>query len=250
MQASSYRAPEVEAAFGAGSWQSVVFGEMRASLESKARPFPCLFGIAGLKSDQLRFAFQERLDAAWLAPVLRAYLGAARGIGPNTSLVVFSRPGPVASLESYRRRLWSLLRELAQLDSTPWPAGISERLNDPSWEFSFAGEPVFVVCNTPAHVLRQSRRASAFMVTFQPRWVFDTVFGNSAGQSKALEAIRRRLTEYDMLPASPFLGKYGEPGVLEHEQYFIGEDNLKPACPFASLREDQAHRLNSSEEAA
>ena len=88
------------------------------------------------------------------------------------------------------------------------------------------------------------------MVTFQPRWVFDAVFGEGAGQSKALEVIRSRLADYDMLPPSPVLGRYGASGVLEHEQYFIGEDNLRPACPFASLRGDPAHRLNSNEEAA
>lgn len=133
---------------------------------------------------------------ALLAAVLRTYLGEARSLGPNTSLVAFSRPGPVASLENYRRRFWTLLRDLAQGNSTAWPAGVDERLDDPSWEFSFAGEPIFVVCNTPAHVFRQSRRASAFMVTFQPRWVFDAVFGEGAGQSNALEVIRSRLADY------------------------------------------------------
>jgi hypothetical protein len=36
---------------------------------------------------------------------------------------------------------------------------------------SFAGELIFVVRSTPAHVMRQSRRCSTFTLTFQPRWV-------------------------------------------------------------------------------
>ena len=245
-----YRAAEVEAAFGTGTWQAIVHREICANLESTARPFPCVFGVAELKADQLRFAFDDRLDADWLGGVLGAYLKAARSIGRNTSLVVFSRPGPIAGLEAYRARLWVLLRDLARLDPAPWPASVDERLDHPSWEFSFGGEPVFVVCNTPAHVLRQSRRASTFMVTFQPRWVFEEILDGGPGEAKAVSAVRRRLAAYDMLPPSPVLGKYGDPHVREHEQYFLNEGNERPRCPFVTLREDHRRTKPCNEEAA
>jgi FPC/CPF motif-containing protein YcgG len=209
-----------------------------------------VFAVAGFELDQLRFGFNDRLDGAWLAPVLKDYLRSAREFGPNTSLVAFSRPGPVAGLESFRARFWALLKDLAGQDPSPWPSGVSQSLTDSTWEFCFAGEAIFVVCNTPAHVLRQSRRASAFMVTFQPRWVFESILATPACAEKAFAKVRRRLTTYDMLPLSPALGRYGEPGVLEHEQYFLSDDNERQGCPFTSLRDDKPSSASESEKAA
>jgi FPC/CPF motif-containing protein YcgG len=146
--------------------------------------------------------------------------------------------------------MWALLRDLAQLDTEPWPATVDTRLDHPAWEFSFAGEPVFVVCNTPAHVLRQSRRASTFTVTFQPRFVFDGILDGAARSERAVAAVRRRLAAYDMVSPSPWLGRYGEVGVREHEQYFLGDDNERPRCPFVSLREDDWQTASKSEAAA
>ncbi|HEX2257549.1 MAG TPA: YqcI/YcgG family protein [Afifellaceae bacterium] len=222
-------------AHGEGTWQRLVFNELAATLTSEARPFPCVFGVNGFRTNQLRFAFLDPLDAGHLAPILRAYLAEARSYGPNTSLVVFSRPGAVGSIESYHTRFWSLLNGLASIDRTAWPEDIPQELDHPHWEFCFAGEPVFVVCNTPAHVLRQSRRASIFMLTFQPRWVFDRILGSPKAAESAFEKVRDRLRPYDFLAPSPVLGRYGEKANREFEQYFIGETNEKPKCPFAKL---------------
>ena len=245
-----FRRSEVDNAFKPHSWQGVVFKEFSASLGSAARPFPCVFGVAGFEADQLRFAFGERLEPAWLAQVLGAYLTQARDFGPNTSLVVFSRPGPVVSLEAYRSRFWATLLALSAQDRGECPPSISHYLTDPSWEFCFAGEPIFVVCNTPAHVFRQSRRASTFMLTFQPRWVFERLLGTPAAAERAFGKVRRRLKRYDMLPPSPCLGQYGQPGVLEHEQYFLMDDNERPSCPFETLPKGKPGLGKADEEAA
>ena len=53
-------------------------------------------------------------------------------------------------MSRYRRRFWDILAGLARQDDTPWPADIPEALGTPGWEFCFRGEPIFVVCNTPA----------------------------------------------------------------------------------------------------
>jgi FPC/CPF motif-containing protein YcgG len=230
---------EIEDTFGPQSWQAIVFKEFSSALTSTARPFPCIFGAAGFAADQLRYAFLDQPEAPKLAPILQAYLKEARSFGQNTSLVVFSMPGPVRSLESYRKRFWSLLRNLSHVDPAPWPAAIPERLDDPAWEFCFAGEPIFVVCNTPAHVLRQSRRASTFMLTFQPRWVFENILGTAEAAERSFGKVRKRLASYDMLPPSPVLGQYGDPGVYEHQQYFLDESNDTPKCPFAALKNDR-----------
>ena len=230
-----YNCHEVEDHFDASDWRAIVFKEFEATLLSETRPFPCVFGVAGLKTNQLRFAFADPLNGPELARTLGAYLARARTYGPNTSLVVFSRPGPALPLETYRRRFWSILSELAACDDHPWPGDIPEALDTPGWEFSFAGEPIFVVCNTPAHVMRQSRRATTFMMTFQPRWVFDSILGSEAAAERAYAKVRSRLANFDLLPASPALGRYGEAGNREFAQYFLGDDNERAQCPFHSL---------------
>jgi len=221
--------------FDKNAWQRILLNEFEATLLSEARPFPCVFGVAGLKANSLRFCFPDPLTAHNLADTLAAYLRVAREFGPNTSLVVISKPGPVRGLEAYRRRFWSLLGDLSMIDDAPWPDEIPERMDTPGWEFSFAGEPIFVVCNTPAHVQRQSRRSTSFMITFQPRWVFDNILGGGAAADQAFGKVRDRLANYDLLPASPALGKYGDPDNREFAQYFLGDDNERARCPFHSL---------------
>jgi len=227
------------------AWERVIFDEFEAALTSRSRPFPCTFGVAGLKADRLRFAFVDPLTPEALAPILRAYLATARDIGPMTSLVVFARPGPVQPTEAYRDRFWALLDGLARLDDGPRPAGVAPELDDPTWEFCFAGEPVFVVCNTPAHVLRQSRRASGFMITFQPRWVFEGITdSDDPAAQRALATVRKLLAAYDAVPPAPVLGSYGAPDNREYAQYFIDDSNTVPACPFHRLgdrREPRKH---------
>jgi uncharacterized protein len=227
------------------SWQRVLFSEFEATLTSSSRPFPCTFGVSGLKSDQLRYIFLDPFSPETLAPALRAYLSCARSIGRMTSLVAFGRPGPVQCIEAYRERFWALLDGLEAMDDTLRPEGFSRNLDDATWEFCFAGEPIFVVCNTPAHVLRQSRRSTGFMVTFQPRWVFEGITDTDEPRAqRALASVRRLLHDFDAIEPAPFLGKFGDPENREFRQYFIDDTNDAPQCPFhrlgESVSDDQA----------
>lgn len=227
---------EVQARYYKPGWQRIVFAEFESTLTSKSRPFPCVFGVTGFKTDQLRFAFLDQFDALSIAPVLGEYLASARNLGRMTSLVLFARPGPVRSIDAYRQQFWKLLDELEGLDEAPRPEGVSEQMDTESWEFCFAGEPTFVVCNSPAHVLRQSRRSTSFMLTFQPRWVFDGITdSDDSAMLRALRTIRERLSNFDAVTPAPFLGKYGEPENREYQQYFIDDSNTAPACPFHAL---------------
>lgn len=227
---------DVFAAFSGNAWQLGLFREFEATVSSETRPFPCIFGVAGLKTNQLRFAFPDPFDAPSTAACLREYLPQARSLGPNTSLVIISRPGPVRAIDAYRRQFWALLRQLADVDRQQWPIDVPEVLDTPGWEFCFGGEPIFVVCNTPAHVLRQSRRSTSLIVTFQPRWVFDAI-GSQAIFDKAVSKIRKRLNSYDLISASPDLGRYGDTENREFAQYFLGDTNERPVCPFHALTE-------------
>jgi uncharacterized protein len=221
--------------FPDGSWQRAIYADFVESLDSASRPFPCIFGIQGLRSDQLRYTFLDAIDIPLLACALARYLSEARTLGSNTSLVVFTRPEPVRALDYYRTTFWFILDKLAEIDPEPWPPAIPQSLEDPGWEFCFAGEPIFVVCNTPAHIARQSRRSSSFMVTFQPRWVFDKILGTEKTAQVATTKVRERLISYDDLSPSPHLGLYGHPGNREYKQYFLDDTNGPVTCPYAKL---------------
>lgn len=217
------------------SWQRIMFQEFEAALVSKTRLFPCIYGVAGYTGDELRYCFSEDLTAVDIAPALTDFVKNSRSFGKNTSLVAFSRPRPTHNLNHYRDRFWSLLDGLHLEDTKQWPDEIPTELNNANWEFSFAGEPIFVVCNTPAHVMRQSRRSSSFMVTFQPRWVFEGILGNKETAEKSTRKVRERLANYDFIPPSDDLGFYGDPDNREFAQYFLDDANETAKCPFHNL---------------
>lgn len=221
--------------YSSNSWQAVIFREFEAVLTSKSRPFPCIFGVAGFTSNQLRFDFLDQLSAKHVSPILSNYLKESRDIGINTSLVLFSKPSPIDTIENYENKFWELLSELAKIDNHTWPEKIPKELDHSKWEFCFEGEPMFVVCNTPAHINRQSRRSSTYMITFQPRWVFDDILGDPETAKRSIAKVRRRLKPYDIIPPSPHLGLYGDKDNREYKQYFLKEDNNEVSCPYHTL---------------
>jgi FPC/CPF motif-containing protein YcgG len=245
------RKGDVHGNFAVSSWQSVLFSEFEAQMCSDARPFPCIFGVTGHRQDQLRYLFLDPFDIDVLGEQLALFVSECRSHGPNTSLVVFTRPGPVQAIDAYYRKLWLTLDQLACIDKSPWPGTIPQQLDDPMWEFSFAGEPIFVVCSTPAHVLRQSRRSSAFMLTFQPRWVFEKILGTEKSAEAAFAEVRRRLIPFDGTSPSPLLGRYGDHEGREYQQYFLHDDNeVTSKCPFARLAQHKSPDIEDTEEAA
>jgi FPC/CPF motif-containing protein YcgG len=245
------RKAEVGSSYAVSTWQSVLFSEFEAQMCSEARPFPCVFGVTGYRLDQLRYLFLDPFDVGVLGAQLEAFVAECRSHGPNTSLVVFTRPRPVQTLDAYYRILWLTLDQLARLDKSPWPAEIPEQIDHPLWEFSFAGEPIFVVCSTPAHVMRQSRRSSAFMLTFQPRWVFERILGTEKAALAAFADVRKRLIPFDSISPSPRLGRYGENDGREHQQYFLMDDNqAEVGCPFAKLAQNKTSPIATREQAA
>jgi len=245
------RKDEVGSSFAVSTWQSVMFSEFEAQMSSEARPFPCIFGVTGHRADQLRYLFLDPFDVETLGCQLAQFVSESRSLGPNTSLVVFTRPRPVQPLDAYYRKMWLTLDQLARLDRSPWPAGIPEQIDHPMWEFSFAGEPMFVVCSTPAHVMRQSRRSSTFMLTFQPRWVFEKILGTEKAAAAAFAEVRKRLIPYDSTSPSPLLGRYGNHDGREYQQYFLpDENNGEAGCPFAKLAQNKPSQIEDREQAA
>ena len=245
------RRSEVASSHAVSTWQSVMFSEFEAQMSSEARPFPCVFGVAGYRQDQLRYLFLDPFDVEVLGAQLALFVAESRSHGPNTSLIVFTRPRPVQTLDAYHRKMWHTLDQLAQLDKSPWPDTIPEQIDHPMWEFSFAGEPIFVVCSTPAHVMRQSRRCSTFTLTFQPRWVFEKILGMEKAATAAFAQVRERLIPYDSTSPSPLLGRYGAADGREYQQYFLTDDNhTETGCPFAKLAHNETSPAKDREQAA
>jgi FPC/CPF motif-containing protein YcgG len=99
--------------------------------------------------------------------------------------------------------------------------------------------------------MRQSRRSSAFMLTFQPRWVFEKILGTEKAANAAFAEVRKRLIPYDSASPSPHLGRYGAADGREYQQYFLHDDNESGGgCPFAKLAQSKPSQIEGKEQAA
>jgi FPC/CPF motif-containing protein YcgG len=162
--------------FSPTSWEHNAFAAFESQLCGVGEEqFPCVFGVEAAKRETLRFGFFESLhfDQLFrLAYDLLSFLKISRTLLPYTSYVAFFHPERVAFLvmDEYENAFWRVLNLLNSVDSTHWPSCIDSAVDTPSWEFSFAGEPMFVVCNTPLHQRRRSRYSPGFTITFQPRY--------------------------------------------------------------------------------
>ncbi|MBL7488743.1 YqcI/YcgG family protein [Frankia sp. AgB1.9] len=234
------------------AWGAGCARDMITTLKSEAEPFPCVFAVAAANSGGLRFGFVDDLydEQTWsvLPDILASYLATYQSISRNTSLVVFFGSGNgTAGQESddvlgYERRFWSLLRYLHDSDGEPWPSDIPTDTDDPAWEFSFRGSPIFVVCNTPAHRRLRSRSNPVFNITFQPRWVFEGLAPTTPRGAAARKVIRERLRRMDEVDSTPLLGSYGDPANREWKQYFLRDDaTVAEKCPFRAKWEAAGH---------
>lgn len=231
------------------SWEIDAFQQFEQILINKDKPFPCTLGIAGFNADQLRHAFvgldpTSDSTASCVAATLQSYLPVARSCGKNTSLVIFFKETRDLGITEYLSIFWSLLNAVHKLDSKPWPRNISKDPDSHQWEFSFGGEPIFVVCNTPSHKGRLSRFGKYFTITFQPRWVFKGLIGSDAPNSdKVKGTIRKRLSLFDTITPSPYLGTFGDLENKEWLQYYLDDDNktVFNKCPFQHTSSQTVH---------
>ncbi|MCM3924466.1 YqcI/YcgG family protein [Frankia sp. AiPs1] len=223
-------------------WGAGCARDIMATLKSDTEPFPCVFAVAAAHKGGLRFGFVEDLrdERTWsvLPDILATYLSVYQSISRDTSLVVFfGSGGPTAGPDnddvlSYEQRFWSILSYLHDSDGEPWPSDIPTDTDDPGWEFSFRGTPIFVVCNTPAHRRLRSRSNPVFTITFQPRWVFTGLEPTSPRGAAARKIIRERLARMDEVDSTPLLGSYGDPANREWKQYYLRDDaSVADSCP-------------------
>ncbi len=240
------------AAVPESEWVRDAVRRFTARMLDQEQRFPCIFGVDAVRRDTLRLAAipagEERTDR--LAAALRSFLPDCRELGNRTSMVALFEPDPrLNSVEDYEAHFWSLLQGLHDRDRSEWPADIATSTDSPEWEFSFHGEPMFVVANTPAHVRRLSRYFEYFAVTFQPRFVFEGLEETTEQGVRSRRIIRGRLSEYDTSPPAASLGSFGAPGNREWGQYFLDDSDsgLEPAaaCPFLMRVRNPADRSAS-----
>ncbi|HEX6289367.1 MAG TPA: YqcI/YcgG family protein [Herpetosiphonaceae bacterium] len=219
-------------------WAQDTFHAFQNDLLSTERLFPCIFGVEALKQDNLRFVFLEDPyhdeSLYTLKNSLVEYTGIYRSLSRMTSLVALFKPqAAIKPIEEYRQDFWHVIQFLHEHDPALWPVDIPIDTQEALWEFCFNGDPMFVVCNTPAHTQRRSRSSKGFMITFQPRWVFEGL-GNTPKGEKARRSIRERIVKYDTITPYPGLGAYGDPNNNEWKQYFLPDDNSTEftECPF------------------
>lgn len=222
------------------SWEKMAYEYFEKIVIDKERRFPCTLGVAGLAANQLRFGFvHDDINSPEasinIAAMLQSFIPCAHTFGKNTSLVVFFNETTDLGIENYQKLFWDILKAISALDARAWPRNIPVNPDDALWEFSFGGEPIFVVCNTPSHKARKSRYSKNFMITFQPRWVFDGVIGSDAPNAEKIKKeISKRLSLFDEIPPSPDLGTYGSNDNREWKQYFLYDANEPQThmCPF------------------
>ena len=215
--------------------------------ERNGTPFPCFFGAESVRDgDPLYTAVPSMTDTdalLGLGRTLLEYLDTYRGHSDRASLVAFfAPPGRPLSEAEYHESLWHVLQFLHVHDPEPWPAEIPTDPEDPYWEFSFGGEPMFPTCRAPFYDTRKSRYCPVGLeITFQPRALFeelgataDTEFGQ-----RARETIQDRLEGYDGVCPHADLGDWGVEGDREWRQYMLSSDpEAAPEdCPITVTRE-------------
>lgn len=227
---------------GLQGWEAEIFAEFFARMTAKDQDFPCIFGVEAVVRGSLRYGFvsdQEDGQVAQLARILRDFTEICHDLGKRTSLVCFFESWHAEKTHvAYWERFWQLLREVSEVDERSWPEDISRILDDSKFEFTFNGQPMFVVVNTDLHENRLSRRLSRVAITFQPRFVFDDIAEGTPRGDAARALIRGRLATYDTVPITENLGSFGDEANREWNQYYLDDGNpsdIPAKCPFTQF---------------
>ena len=224
-------------------WERDCLEQYRHTLfEDNGSRFPCHLGIHAERAGWMRYGFfdgEYKHDISTLANTMRQYLGLARSIGRSTSYITFFN-GPEYCTngigEAYEL-FWRILNSLRKSDTAPWPEKIPYNVDNPSWEYCFNGEPMYIVCTTPHHKKRQSRYSRYFSIMFQPQWIFDDFLPEKKAGQAIRREIRKRIASYDSVPRSVFFTEYGYEGNREWLQYYIPDEDEKlisKKCPLSN----------------
>ena len=233
----------------APEWIAAHWNSFRDGLlgERNGSPFPCFFGAESVANgDPLYTAVPSMTDKDALfdlGETILEYLDTWRDHSDRASLVTFFKPPERALSEAeYHETLWHILQFLHVHDPEPWPEDIPTDPDDPYWEFSFGGKPMFPTCRAPFYETRKSRYCPIGLeITFQPRALFEAmdVTADTEAGKHARDVIQGRLEEYDGVCPHADLGDWGVEGDREWPQYMLSEDDEQApeTCPITVSRE-------------
>jgi FPC/CPF motif-containing protein YcgG len=215
--------------------------------ERNETPFPCFFGTEAVRNRELLFtcvpSMSDRDVLARLGETLLEYLEVFEDHADRASLVAFFRPPERRLPEAdYHDTLWHILQFLHVHDPEPWPEAIPTDPDDPKWEFSFGGDPMFPTCRAPFYDTYKSRYCPIGLeITFQPRRLFENmnVTADTEQGEHARDVIQNRLEGYDGVCPHADLGDWGTEGDREWRQYLFREDETQAPeeCPMTVTRE-------------
>jgi FPC/CPF motif-containing protein YcgG len=231
-------------------WARDIFTSFCATLSSNVSPFPCIYARRALNADALRYIFVDAQPTALrdLATALGQYATIAEDLAPYTAFLAFFPPDvPSMPLNVHHDRFWRVLQYLHDHDPGPWPSHIPTSAADQLWEFCFNCVPMFVLGSNPAHNARKSRHTATFTISFQPRFMFDTLISNRTLLERSRQLIRSRVLALDGFPVHPQIGMYFEAENREWRQYVVPEDNglISGNCPLAmTVATTTHHALN------
>ncbi|MFD0391966.1 YqcI/YcgG family protein [Streptomyces nogalater] len=210
-------------------------------LGSHPAPYPCHFGSIGENKGTNHYTYWDlrqdsTSEAEAVARALGAFVGMQRAL-PDERLSLLLMVGPSrkdGDFAWYRDRFWRILAALHEHDLDPWPAGVPDDPQDPKWEFSFAGEPLFTFGTCPAYGPRRSRTlGECLVIGVQCRSVFQSISGSTAAGRAAKKRIRRSLAEYEDVPLLADAGDGQGSTTAKWKQYFPEVDGqpLSGKCP-------------------
>lgn len=233
------------------AWLHASYDTLRRQVMDPA--YPCFFGTLAERRGEMFYSFVAGRDIAELPATMQTFaeLVSLPQYRKNNIAVFFEPDAQPLSHEAYHDWFWQILQRLHDVDPDPQ----ADEQPDPShgdWEFSYAGVQTFVVCACPSFRARHSRNLGPGMVLlFQPRSVFVDTITNKVIGREARNQVRKRLENWDEIPAHPDLGFYGDPGNLEWKQYFLDDANqpLADRCPFLKRQraKDRASRTETGD---
>lgn len=253
LQDQSTLAARVESG-AAPDWVATHWNSFREGLlgERNSSPFPCYFGIESVKNGEPLYtavpSMTDKDALLALGRVLGEYLETYKTHSEAASLVTFFKPPADQLTEAdYHEHLWHILQFLHVHDPEPWPEGIPTDPDDPYWEFSFAGKPMFPTCRAPFYDQRKSRYCPVGLeITFQPRELFETldVTADTERGQQARDTIHDRIEAYDGVCPHADIGDWGVDGDREWHQYMLSSDESQApdVCPIAISRQHPKSR--------
>lgn len=223
---------------GAPAWTGDQRRHIREVLLATDPSYPCHFGTIGERGGTNHYTYVDSegnraTEMDVLARAVATFLSrqAAQPLERMSLLIMVGPPRAARSLDQYRESFWSLLIDLSARDEHPALEPVDPA--DPLWNFSFAGDSLFVFGTCPAYRPRRSRiLADCLVVALQSRSVFRTLSGDAGPAAK--RRIRRSLAEYEDVPLIADTGD-GQSSTVEKWKQYMPDVDGRPAtgnCPY------------------